>query len=75
VFLLSTNVNNDFFFFFAGGMFVIQGGTYAIAAPIWGMLCDKVLDPRLVTLTGSLLITVTFLFLGPVMPDLKLSQI
>ncbi len=54
---------------------MIQGGTYAIAAPIWGMLCDKVLDPRLVTLTGSLLITVTFLFLGPVMPDLKLSKI
>ena len=49
-----------------GGMFVIQGGTYAFTAPMWGYLCDKVIDPRLATLIGSGLITVTFLFLGPV---------
>ena len=47
-------------------MFVLQGGTYAITAPMWGFLCDKVIDPRYATLIGSVLITVTFLFLGPV---------
>ena len=51
---------------FLGGMFVIQGGTYAFTAPAWGFLCDKVIDPRLATLVGSGLITITFIFLGPV---------
>jgi hypothetical protein len=49
-------------------MFVIQGGTYAFTAPMWGFLCDKVIDPKFATLSGSILITITFLFLGPVSP-------
>ncbi len=49
-----------------GGMFLIQGGVYALTAPMWGYLCDKVIDPHLVNLIGTGLITITFLFLGPV---------
>jgi dipeptide/tripeptide permease len=47
-------------------MFVLQGGTYAFTAPMWGWLCDRVLDPRFATLIGAFLITAGFLFLGPV---------
>jgi len=56
-------------------MFVIQGGTYAFTAPMWGYLCDKVIDPRLATLIGSGLITLTFLFLGPVSITTKMSGV
>lgn len=29
-----------------GLMFVINGGTYAVTAPIWGWLCDKHSHPK-----------------------------
>ncbi len=47
-------------------MFVVNGAVYAASAPIWGHLCDKVLPPVAVTCIGSALITVSFLFIGPV---------
>jgi len=50
---------------FSGAMFVVNGGTYAVTAPVWGWLCDKNVDPRLVTTIGSGFVAVSFLFLGP----------
>lgn len=31
-----------------GLMFVINGGTYAISAPVWGWLCDKYSHPKVI---------------------------
>ncbi|KAE8739867.1 hypothetical protein FOCC_FOCC014624 [Frankliniella occidentalis] len=39
-----------------GLMFVINGGTYALTAPCWGMLCDRVIAPKMATVMGCLLI-------------------
>lgn len=44
---------------------MVNGGVYALAAPMWGFLCDKKLAPNIVTAIGSLLITISFLFIGP----------
>jgi hypothetical protein len=30
-------------------MFVVNGGTYAVTAPFWGWMCDKKIQPKLVT--------------------------
>lgn len=49
-----------------GFIFVINGGVYAISAPGWGWLCDRINEPKYVTLMGGILITVGFLFIGPV---------
>lgn len=48
-----------------GLMFVINGGTYALTAPCWGWLCDRKLVPKVVTVTGCLLIIFGFLLVGP----------
>lgn len=48
-----------------GLMFVIEGGVYALTAPIWGYLCDRVVLPRIVTLIGAILVTGGFILLGP----------
>lgn len=48
-----------------GLMFVIEGGIYALTAPIWGYLCDRKIQPKLVTLFGALLIIAGFLLIGP----------
>ena len=45
---------------------MVNGGVYALSAPVWGYLCDKRLPPIIVTLLGSLCIAVAFLFIGPV---------
>ncbi|ODM98602.1 MFS-type transporter SLC18B1 [Orchesella cincta] len=49
-----------------GLVFVINGGVYAISAPAWGWFCDTTSEPKLVTLAGAILITIGFLFIGPV---------
>lgn len=48
-----------------GLMFVIEGGVYALTAPVWGYLCDRKLQPKVVTLIGSLLVFAGFLLVGP----------
>ncbi|XP_076030715.1 MFS-type transporter SLC18B1-like [Oratosquilla oratoria] len=48
-----------------GLMFVLNGGAYAILAPLWGYLCDKGFSPRAVTVGGSLFVCVAFLMIGP----------
>ena len=47
-------------------MFVAQGGSFAISSPFWGYLCDKKINGKLVSVIGTLLTTLSFLFLGPV---------
>ncbi|XP_034232465.1 MFS-type transporter SLC18B1-like [Thrips palmi] len=48
-----------------GLMFVINGGTYALTAPCWGMLCDRAMVPKVATICGCLLIIVGFSLVGP----------
>lgn len=48
-----------------GLMFVINGGTYALSAPVWGWLCDKYIPPKTVTIIGTLLVAVGFCLVGP----------
>jgi hypothetical protein len=50
----------------SGAMFVVNGGCYAVTAPIWGWLCDKHADARMVTTIGAGFVAVSFLFIGPV---------
>lgn len=49
-----------------GIVFIINGGFYAVTAPIWGCMVDKFLNPRLSALIGSLLIATAFCLIGPV---------
>ena len=51
--------------FCTGAMFVVNGAMYALAAPIWGWICDKKMSPIYVTTMGTFLITVSFVFIGP----------
>ena len=46
-------------------IFVLYGGSFAISAPIWGKVCDCGVSPRLIAMTGTLLIIVSYVFLGP----------
>jgi len=48
-----------------GLMFVIEGGVYAITAPLWGLLCDRKCRPKIVTLAGALFLAGGFIFVGP----------
>jgi len=59
--------------FQTGLVFVLNGGTYAISAPIWGKLCDKGMSPKLIILLGSLVVIVSFLLIGPA-PFLPLDE-
>ncbi|XP_050541622.1 MFS-type transporter SLC18B1-like [Daktulosphaira vitifoliae] len=49
-----------------GLMFVINGGTYALTAPWWGWLCDKIMPAKVVTLLGCIILMVGFSLIGPV---------
>ncbi|KAA0203699.1 hypothetical protein HAZT_HAZT007212 [Hyalella azteca] len=51
--------------FQTGLVFVLNGTTYALSAPIWGKLCDKGVPPMIITLVGALTVIVAFLMLGP----------
>lgn len=48
-----------------GSIFMLNGGVYAVTAPIWGRLCDKTSQPKIYSLVGSLLTVVGFLLIGP----------
>ncbi|XP_032681295.1 MFS-type transporter SLC18B1-like isoform X1 [Odontomachus brunneus] len=48
-----------------GLMFVINGGTYALAAPVWGWLCDKHSHPKVATVAGCILVMIGFSLIGP----------
>ena len=51
--------------FHIGLMFVLNGFSYAITAPLWGRLCDKWLPERAATSIGALIVVVSFLLIGP----------
>lgn len=46
-------------------MFVINGGIYALTAPIWGCMVDKFLSPKISMFLGSLFIASGFCLIGP----------
>ena len=47
-------------------MFVLNGGTYALTAPIFGYICDHFQSsPMPINFLGVTIITVAFFFLGP----------
>ncbi|XP_076270313.1 MFS-type transporter SLC18B1-like isoform X2 [Rhynchophorus ferrugineus] len=48
-----------------GLMFVINGGVYAITAPGWGWLCDNYIPPKIITVTGCVLVAAGFCLIGP----------
>lgn len=48
-----------------GLMFVINGGTYALTAPVWGWLCDKYSHPKVATVAGCILVVIGFCLVGP----------
>ncbi|XP_063708219.1 MFS-type transporter SLC18B1-like isoform X2 [Culicoides brevitarsis] len=49
-----------------GVIFVINGGVYALTAPVYGWVLDKCFNPKLATIMGTMLICVGFCFVGPV---------
>lgn len=49
-----------------GVMFVVNGGTYAITAPGFGWICDKSVQPKVITIIGTVLVTIGFSLVGPV---------
>ncbi|XP_031635740.1 MFS-type transporter SLC18B1-like [Contarinia nasturtii] len=49
-----------------GIVFIINGGFYAVTAPIWGWMVDKFLHPKLSALIGGILIATAFCLIGPV---------
>jgi len=48
-----------------GVMFMINGGMYAVSAPCWGWLCDNCINPTIVIMAGSFLVTISFSIIGP----------
>ena len=48
-----------------GSMFVISGAAYVIAAPLYGRLCDKLPNIKVLIVFGALLEVVAFILLGP----------
>lgn len=49
-----------------GIVFIINGGFYAVTAPVWGWMVDKFMHPKLSALIGSTLIAMAFCLIGPV---------
>ncbi|KPI93562.1 MFS-type transporter C6orf192 [Papilio xuthus] len=49
-----------------GLMFVINGGVYAVSAPVWGWMCDHPsIKPKYVTVIGCMFVASGFLLIGP----------
>ena len=48
-----------------GLLFIVNGTAYAVSAPVWGRMCDRLLAPHYVTCIGSMLIVVAFMLIGP----------
>ena len=53
--------------FAVGCFFVLQGGFYAVSAPIFGLICDRVSKkgPFIITVAGASFIMITFVLMGP----------
>jgi len=61
--------------FMASMFLVIDGAAYAIVSPLLGLLLDRNVSIRLLLMFGCLSISVSFLFLGPVLSLDKLSLV
>ena len=45
-------------------MFVVNGGVYGVAAPVFGMICDRY-SPKAIAFLGAILMVISFAFMGP----------
>ena len=54
------------FLLLPGLIFVAQGGPFAVSSPIWGYICDKKINGKIVVIIGVFLTSIAFLFIGPV---------
>ncbi|CAL8093259.1 unnamed protein product [Orchesella dallaii] len=48
-----------------GLVFIVNGGVYALTAPMWGFVCDWLSRPVYVTILGNIMIFISFLIIGP----------
>ncbi|CAL8142739.1 unnamed protein product [Orchesella dallaii] len=48
-----------------GTIFALECGTYALTAPCFGALCDRIKSPENVSVIGAVFIAVGFMMLGP----------
>ncbi|CAL8083223.1 unnamed protein product [Orchesella dallaii] len=55
----------NFNVFEVGLIFMLTGASYAISAPIWGKLMDKLIHPKYVVVYGALLIMTSHILIGP----------
>ena len=53
-------------------MFVVNGGVYGVAAPCFGMICDRY-SPKLIAFMGALLMVISFALMGP-LPFLPIGK-
>jgi len=54
--------------FQASLFFMVDGASYALVTPIWGLFLDRGLNSKLVLICGSGIISVSYLFLAPLPP-------
>jgi MFS family permease len=45
-------------------MFVVNGGVYGVAAPVFGMICDRY-SPKSIAFLGAVLMVISFALMGP----------
>jgi len=55
-----------------GAMFVINGGVYGVAAPVFGWLCDRY-SPKKIAFLGAFLMVISFALMGP-LPFLQIEK-
>ena len=60
------------FTFQIGAMFVVNGGVYGVAAPIFGMICDRY-SPKVIAFFGAVLMVISFGLMGP-LPFLPIGK-
>lgn len=51
--------------FKVGCIFMLNGGVYALSAPVWGRLCDKTKQLKIYSLLGSLFTIAGWALVGP----------
>lgn len=56
-----------------GIMFVINGGVYAITSPLYGMICDSHIQPKYITILGTIFVAMGFSLIGPA-PFLHITE-
>jgi len=54
--------------FQASLFFMVDGASYALLTPLWGLLLDRGVNSKLVLICGSSIISVSYVFLAPLPP-------